>query len=110
MKIILPRARRINIWDYGSLERLGKIFQTNFNHDYREQSFSSSDDPKIFMLEVLEIQVAPIAAVISFARLSRGFSIKFDQRARRTGPFRQKPHGLTHQLKNRCPFFHSQRK
>jgi hypothetical protein len=60
VRIIFPRVRPINIWDYKSLERLGKIFHTNFNDDYREKCQSSSEHPEIFMLEVLKIQVAPI--------------------------------------------------
>jgi hypothetical protein len=51
------RVRRINVWDHGSLERLGQIFDNHFNHDYRENYDSPSEHPKIFMLEVLKIQV-----------------------------------------------------
>jgi hypothetical protein len=63
MRRIRPRVRLINIWDYGSLKRLGKILCHDFNHDYREKDYSSSKDPRIFMLEVWKIQVAPIAVV-----------------------------------------------
>jgi hypothetical protein len=69
--MIFPRARPINIWDYRSLERLGKIFHRDFNHDYREKYSSSSEHPKIFMLEVMQIQVAPIAVVRSYVRIPR---------------------------------------
>jgi hypothetical protein len=68
MRTIFPRMKQLNIWDHGSLKRSGKIFHSNFNHDYREKDYRSSEHPKIFMLEVVEIQVAPIAVVSSFVR------------------------------------------
>jgi hypothetical protein len=68
MAVAFARLRLINIWDDGSLERLNKIFYNDFNHDSREKYYRSSEPSKMFMLEVLKIQLAPIAIVISFVR------------------------------------------
>jgi hypothetical protein len=68
MRISFPRGRPINIWDYGSLNWLNKIFESNFDHDYREKYYSSVEHPKIFMLEAMRIQVTLIAIFSSFVR------------------------------------------
>jgi hypothetical protein len=67
-----------NVWDYRSLEKLGKIFYNNFNHDDHEKYDSSSEHPKIFVLKVLANSDRTDRGPYFFrVGVSRGFAVKF---------------------------------